>query len=523
MPVYFPGNAGASPLNRQVGLSISGSHREVSGQKLWTPGDTLVDGGGGTGTGSIVVSDLTGVAGWKITLDAGTANSKINAQRTLVGATPIVSTDVFWVRFFVPSWASGMEVTLYLSSVTNWTKYVFSGWGMNQIQEGWNELPLLASLMTAYGGEVFPLTPQVARLQVKNTAGAGGTIYVDRIAIAQAMPMCLPTFDDGYADLIRHAYPIMARNGLRGSAFVCSGWTDAQEAGAMADNTCARWRDLRMLYDQGWDIACHTTGHKNAISYSEIGTISSGGTSATFTSGGTSGDYPTNFVSAGKLVFDKPRGISLWSSANDTGRLCTITGIVAGVPTVERIMMRNATFTVSALQWDSISDVTLGSAAAGAVTLRACYNAADYTADVSLCRDRILANGMPRAANWFAWPRGEFSRPIRDALLSAGFRIRGTVEYFTGNIFGGHLADRDLPSFSAGGTRTLADIQAHIDKIKGAGGIGSLFWHHVNPNPATLVNTLPSVLMPQIEYLAAECYAGSLRCPTFSQLDLSWI
>ena len=515
--------SGESAIGRPVGMSIAGSHLEVRGQKFWTPGDTLVDGGGGTGTGSIVVSDRADIQGWKITLDPGTANSKINAQRAIVGASPIASTDVIWVRFFVPSWAAGMEATLYVSSLTNWTKYAFGGWGMNQIQEGWNELPLLASSMTVYGGEVFPLTPQVVRLQVKNTAGAGGVIYADRIAVAQAMPTCLLTFDDGYADLIRYAYPIMARNGLRGTAFICSGWTDAQEAGTMADNTCARWRDLRMLYDQGWDIGCHTTGHRNAISYAEVGTISSGGTTATFTSGGTSGDYPLNFVSGGQLVFDRPRGISLWSAGNDTGRLCTIMGVVAGEPTVERIMMRNATFAVSALEWDSVSRVVLGSASAGVVTLRACYNSAEYAADVSISRDRILANGMPRAANWFAWPRGEFSKPIRDALLRAGFLLRGTVEYYGGNIFGGKFLGRDIHSYSAGGTRTLADIQTHVGKIQDAGGIGSVFWHHVNPNPATLVNTLPSVLTPQIEYFAAECYAGNLRCPTFSQLDRTWV
>src|SRR5690606_12584039 len=115
----------------------------------------------------------------------------------------------------------------------------------------------------------------------------------------------------------------------------------------------------------------------------------------------------------------------------------------------EKISMRNKTFSVSRHEWDSIDSVVMGSAAAAAVTLRACYNAADYAADVRAARDRIIEMGMPRAAHWFAWPRGEFSKPLRDALIADGFYIRGTVEYYTGNIYGGKLGARDFPSYSA--------------------------------------------------------------------------
>jgi hypothetical protein len=510
----------ASP--RPPNLSFGGTHLESRGQWLMQPGQTVVAGAGGTGTGSIAVSTRPDFPGWRVAIDPGTANSKINVDRTVTGGLSMASTDVAWLLIDVPAWAVGMEATLYLSSVTNWSKFGYAGFSANQLQEGINEIPLLASDFTMSGGEVWPFTPAVARLQVKNTSGAGGEIFLGGIRVAKSMPMLQIAIDDGYADLVRYAYPILAKNGLRGVAYVVTGWIDQQDAGTFIDNTMARWRDLKMLYDAGWDICPHTSGHKNALSYSEVGTIASGGTAATFTSGGTSGDVTSNFVSGGRLVFDKPRGLALWSTGNDTSKLCTITGTVNGSPVVENISMRNATFSVSRYEWSSIDSVVMGAASAGAVTLRACYNAADYTEDVSIARARIIEMGMPRAAHWFAWPSGEFSKPIRDGLLSAGFYIRGTVEWYTGNIFGGRFGARDFPSYSAGGARTLANLQTFVGKLQAVGGIGSFFEHHINPDVGTPINTTPTDFAAKIEWLAAQCYAGALRCPTNTDLERSW-
>lgn len=499
--------------------SIAGMQREVRGQQLWTPGNTLYDGGGGTGTGTIAVSDRADFTGWKISLDPGTTNSKINVQRDLTG-TAVASTDTIFVRFFVPNWAAGMECTLYLSSVTNWSKFAFGGWSVNQLQEGWNEVSILASSLTLSGGEVFPLTPLRVRVQVKNNAGAGGSLYVGDIRISTGMPMAVLCIDDCYAELMRYAYPIFAKNGLQASVFVVTGWQDQQDSGAMADNTFTTWRDLLLLNDRGWDIGAHTTGHQNLLSYCEVGTIAGAATTATFSGAGSSGDNIVNFVSGGRLVFDKPRGLSMWSAGNDANKICTVVGTALGQPKTESVMMRNASFTHTSTEWDSVTSVTMGSAAAGTVTLRAAYNSDDYTAIVNASRDRLIAKGMPRAASWFAWPRGEFNKPTRDKLLAAGFKIRGTVETQTGNIFGGGFF-RDFPSYSAGETRTLGDVQTFVGVAQAQSSICSLFWHRTNPAGGT-VNTLPSVLITELEWLAAQVYAGALRCPTFTQLENSW-
>jgi hypothetical protein len=232
---------------RKLDMSFAGTHLEKRGQWLMQPGQSLFAGAGGTGTGSIAVSSRADFPGWRVTLDAGTTNSKINVERTpLTGATEIDATDVIWLLIDVPAWAAGMEASLYLSSVTNWTKFGYGGFTVNQLQEGVNEIPLRASNFTMSGGEAWPFTPAVVRLQVKNTSGAGGEIYLGGIRVAKAVPMVQITIDDGYADLIRYAYPILAKNGLRGVAYVVTGWIDKQDAGEFADNTMARWRDLKM-------------------------------------------------------------------------------------------------------------------------------------------------------------------------------------------------------------------------------------------------------------------------------------
>jgi hypothetical protein len=347
---------------------------------------------------------------------------------------------------------------LYISSVTNWTKFAFGGWSVNQLQEGWNELPILASSMTASGGETFPLSPQIVRMQVKSTSGAGGDLYIGDIRVVTGVPMVTLCIDDCYSDLMRYAAPIFAKNGMSGAAFVVTDWQDQQESGSMSDNTVACWRDLQILNAAGWDICCHTTGHQNALSYSEVGTIASGATTATFSGVGTSGDNVINFTSGGELVFDKPRGLCIWPSGNETGKACVISGYVGSTPTTETVQLRTASFTGSATEWSRISSVVISSASAGIITLRSAYNSDDYRSFVELSRDRLIAKGLPNAASWFAWPRGEFNKAIRDKLVASGFRIRGTVETQTGNSLGGTIY-RDFPSFSAGGSRTLADMQ----------------------------------------------------------------
>jgi hypothetical protein len=87
----------------QAAQSVAGQQREVRGAQIWTPGNSLYDGGGGVGTGSIAISDRPEFSGWKVSVTAGTINSKMNVQKDTTGVS-IAATDIIWARFFVPSW-----------------------------------------------------------------------------------------------------------------------------------------------------------------------------------------------------------------------------------------------------------------------------------------------------------------------------------------------------------------------------------------------------------------------------------
>jgi peptidoglycan/xylan/chitin deacetylase (PgdA/CDA1 family) len=65
----------------------------------------------------------------------------------------------------------------------------------------------------------------------------------------------LITFDDGYQDLFYKASPVLARLGMRATAYVISGRTTG------IDRTFLTWRQLRTLERLGIEIGSHTVTH----------------------------------------------------------------------------------------------------------------------------------------------------------------------------------------------------------------------------------------------------------------------
>jgi peptidoglycan/xylan/chitin deacetylase (PgdA/CDA1 family) len=68
------------------------------------------------------------------------------------------------------------------------------------------------------------------------------------------------TFDDGYADFYRHAFPILSQHGFTATVFVITGLLKTQR-------TCFRWTEcltlseVRELHSQGISIGSHTVSH----------------------------------------------------------------------------------------------------------------------------------------------------------------------------------------------------------------------------------------------------------------------
>lgn len=71
------------------------------------------------------------------------------------------------------------------------------------------------------------------------------------------------TFDDGYQDILRHAAPILAAQGVVGTAFVITGLLDGQDQHASYQPTrpLLTWAEVHALLAAGWTIGSHTLTH----------------------------------------------------------------------------------------------------------------------------------------------------------------------------------------------------------------------------------------------------------------------
>jgi len=85
-----------------------------------------------------------------------------------------------------------------------------------------------------------------------------------------ARPIVL-TFDDGYADLIEEAVPIMIEQGFPATVFVTTGWLGGMAryaAGTPLDRTLS-WGQLAELSSAGVEIAAHSHSHPQLDQISE--------------------------------------------------------------------------------------------------------------------------------------------------------------------------------------------------------------------------------------------------------------
>lgn len=73
----------------------------------------------------------------------------------------------------------------------------------------------------------------------------------------------LITFDDGYKNNLTQAAPVLARLGMRATAYVITGRTSHQS------RTFLTWRDLRRLEARGVEIGSHTVSHRELTGLSD--------------------------------------------------------------------------------------------------------------------------------------------------------------------------------------------------------------------------------------------------------------
>ena len=70
------------------------------------------------------------------------------------------------------------------------------------------------------------------------------------------------TFDDGYADFYRKAFPILSQYGFTATVFVITGLLEAQRM-SFKGTECLNLGEIRELHSQGFSIGSHTVTHPN--------------------------------------------------------------------------------------------------------------------------------------------------------------------------------------------------------------------------------------------------------------------
>ncbi|SHK55718.1 Polysaccharide deacetylase [Pseudonocardia thermophila] len=102
---------------------------------------------------------------------------------------------------------------------------------------------------------------------------------IDRLAAGYSVPAgtTVLTFDDGFADYVEHAVPIMERYGLTATMYVVAG---SLEPGGIAVDWIRGLdpadapplmtpEQIRELHDRGWEIGSHTMRHADMPTLSE--------------------------------------------------------------------------------------------------------------------------------------------------------------------------------------------------------------------------------------------------------------
>ena len=71
------------------------------------------------------------------------------------------------------------------------------------------------------------------------------------------------TFDDGYADLVEEALPVLTSHGFPATVFITTGWLDdaGQRAAGTPPDRMLTWRQLAVLEQAGVEIGAHSHSH----------------------------------------------------------------------------------------------------------------------------------------------------------------------------------------------------------------------------------------------------------------------
>jgi peptidoglycan/xylan/chitin deacetylase (PgdA/CDA1 family) len=206
------------------------------------------------------VNFKTGTQGIKVT---GTGTTVSYANKTVNYDWSAASTVSWWVYIDDLSQANSQwNYQIYLSSVSNYAKYMGFGFNSNQFHSGWNKVTLRPSDFNVVSGESWNNTIIAQRTRCISVSGKVLNVTYDDLRINELWrPKVLFTFDDGHASAYDQGYTYLQANGLRATFYIVPTFIDSGAAYMTLAN-------LHTMYTHYHNVANHTYDHTDLTTLS---------------------------------------------------------------------------------------------------------------------------------------------------------------------------------------------------------------------------------------------------------------
>lgn len=165
--------------------------------------------------------------------------------------------DTIRISIYLPEEKFTSTVELYLSSTTNFSKFMLKSWSGFHLT-GWNTITLLKSDFNAVNGETFDNTMIRCKIAIYGNKDYPVTTKIHSFKSGtKTIPTVVFTFDDGIKSAFIEGYPYMQRRGLKGTFYVAPY--------VLGEETNMSLEDCQTAYANGWDISNHTYNHVSLL------------------------------------------------------------------------------------------------------------------------------------------------------------------------------------------------------------------------------------------------------------------
>ena len=457
-----------------------------------------------TGGATITTTTLKdGNPGIQFTIAAGASTAYIDKAGLSINYTPDTTIGI-WVE--IPDAGRIASLSICLSNennaFTNWVQAGAGGSGGVVYNGGLYFIPIQVASMSVGGGSFAASgVIQTIRLRVLGSyKNQGGSVkFRGLMANSMGRPRMMITFDDGYVSTHSEVFRYMSKYGLVGTVGIVKSLI-----GTGGRLTIAQCKEL---YAAGWDVVGHSNGHTAWCSHS-VNAICQSQTPA-------GAGVLTYNGAVGTTTFDTPRHIVI--RANDQGLKLTVSGLDAsGAEISEDLYTWTGNYYLPSTKvYSKINSIVVDQAATGGIQVGQCRSAAEMTADLVEGRNFLLENGMPRGANHFVFPQGEFNATGLALLTSLGFKSARIVGGSVNQPHAGDYRKYEIYSFGAG-QAVAATMDAIRQKVLDVGGLTSIYMHDVTPTASDSSKTAISEFRTFIDNTAADVAAGKIECITQS-------